>query len=538
MLAARAGLPAEVLRRGVRRDVFLDGSRWRPSEALPDGSPALPPADRWRIPPVERTVDPSAAQRLAARARTCCHPPFGQTDAAALAGLAELVPELRTTPWRAFLSPVPVARFRRPRAHRRLPGAPACASASVPPGRMRRGWRLGFAGLHVSGCAKGCAHPGAATHPGRPRTAATTWSATAGPATRRTARADPRPGHGRAVTRDYIRDGAAIYAQSFATIRAEADLSGAHPAEARVAVRIVHAAGMSEVAPALRFSPGFADAARAALRAGAPILCDAKMVAHGITRARLPAGNEVLCTLDHPDTPALARRIGNTRSAAALELWGDRLGGAVVAIGNAPTALFHLLDLLDAGAPRPAAIIGLPVGFVGAAESKDALWPHGACPAWCCRAGAAAAPWRWPRSTRWRATPNDRDALQRRRRPRRPGTADAEGGPHPRRRPGHAFFAKRGRPEPRPGHRRRPPAPGRRGAAVRLPVHDRDRRERPALRRRDDRVLRGSRRTVAARLDAGSSVALLCEGDPFFYGSAMYVFDRLRPATRTRRCPA
>ena len=180
--------------------------------------------------------------------------------------------------------------------------------------------------------------------------------------------------------RDYIRDGAAIYAQSFATIRAEADLSGLSPDDSRVAVRVVHAAGMVEVAPALRFSPGFTAAARAALRAGAPVLCDAKMVAHGITRARLPAGNAVICTLDDPATPDLARRIGNTRSAAALDLWGERLSGAVVAIGNAPTALFHLLELLDAGAPPPAAIIGLPVGFVGAAESKDALWADGRVP--------------------------------------------------------------------------------------------------------------------------------------------------------------
>ena len=175
------------------------------------------------------------------------------------------------------------------------------------------------------------------------------------------------------MTRDYIRDGAAIYDRSFRTIRAEADLGGLSAAEARVAVRIIHACGMVEIARDLRFSPGFATAAQAALRAGATILCDAKMVASGITRARLPAGNAVICTLDDPATPALARRTGNTRSAAALDLWGDRLGGALVAIGNAPTALFHLLELLDAGAPPPAAIIGLPVGFVGAAESKAAL---------------------------------------------------------------------------------------------------------------------------------------------------------------------
>ena len=175
------------------------------------------------------------------------------------------------------------------------------------------------------------------------------------------------------MIRDYIRDGAAIYDRSFATIRAEADLAGLSAAESRIAVRIIHASGMVEIARDLRFSPGFAEAARAALQTGAPILCDSKMVASGITRARLPAGNAVICTLDDPETPALARRMGNTRSAAAVGLWGDRLAGALVAIGNAPTALFHLLELLDAGATPPAAIIGLPVGFVGAAESKAAL---------------------------------------------------------------------------------------------------------------------------------------------------------------------
>lgn len=175
------------------------------------------------------------------------------------------------------------------------------------------------------------------------------------------------------IPRDYIRDGAAIYDRSFATIRAEADLAHLSPAESRIAVRLIHACGMVEIARDLRFTPGFAAAGRAALHAGAPILCDSKMVASGITRARLPAANEIICTLDDPATPALARQIGNTRSAAALRLWGSRLAGAVVAIGNAPTALFHLLELLDAGAAPPAAIIGLPVGFVGAAESKDAL---------------------------------------------------------------------------------------------------------------------------------------------------------------------
>ena len=180
--------------------------------------------------------------------------------------------------------------------------------------------------------------------------------------------------------RDYIRDGDAIYQLSFATIRAEADLARFSPEEARVAVRVIHACGMVEITDDLQFGPGFAAAARAALLRGAPILCDSRMVAQGITRARLPAGNEVVCTLDAPDTPALAARIGNTRSAAALQLWGARLAGAVVAIGNAPTALFHLLELLDAGAPLPAAVIGMPVGFVGAAESKEALAADGRVP--------------------------------------------------------------------------------------------------------------------------------------------------------------
>jgi precorrin-8X/cobalt-precorrin-8 methylmutase len=171
----------------------------------------------------------------------------------------------------------------------------------------------------------------------------------------------------------YEHDGAAIYRQSFATIRAEADLSGLDAVEARVAVRIIHACGMVDITRELQFSPGFTTAARAGLLAGKPILCDAKMVAQGITRSRLPADNDVICTLDDPQVPALAATLGNTRSAAAMELWGDRLDGALVAIGNAPTALFHLLEMLDAGAPRPAAVIGMPVGFVGAAESKAAL---------------------------------------------------------------------------------------------------------------------------------------------------------------------
>lgn len=172
----------------------------------------------------------------------------------------------------------------------------------------------------------------------------------------------------------YETDGAAIYAESFATIRAEADLSRFTPEEEVVVVRMIHAAGMVGLEDHIRFSPGMAIAARAALEAGAPVLCDARMVSEGITRARLPAQNDVICTLHDPRVPDLARQMGNTRSAAALELWRPHLAGAVVAIGNAPTALFHLLNMLENPAcPRPAAIIGCPVGFVGAAESKAAL---------------------------------------------------------------------------------------------------------------------------------------------------------------------
>ena len=173
--------------------------------------------------------------------------------------------------------------------------------------------------------------------------------------------------------RAYIRDGAEIYRNSFAMIRAEADLARFNPREERIAVRIIHACGMVEIARDIVMSPGFADAAWAALRAGAPILCDAKMVAHGITKRRLPACNDVICTLDNPAVPYLAQSLGNTRSAAAMELWRPLLPGAVVAIGNAPTSLFRFVEMLDEGVGHPAAIIGVPVGFVGAAESKEAL---------------------------------------------------------------------------------------------------------------------------------------------------------------------
>jgi precorrin-8X/cobalt-precorrin-8 methylmutase len=180
----------------------------------------------------------------------------------------------------------------------------------------------------------------------------------------------------------YETDGAKIYLQSFATIRAEADLARFTPEEEVVAVRMIHAAGMVGLEAHVHFTPGMAIAARAALEAGAPILCDVRMVSEGITRTRLPAKNAIICTLQDPTVPGLATQMRNTRSAAAVELWRPHLAGAVVAIGNAPTALFHLLNMLeDPACPRPAAIIGCPVGFIGAAESKAALMAGPPCPA-------------------------------------------------------------------------------------------------------------------------------------------------------------
>jgi precorrin-8X/cobalt-precorrin-8 methylmutase len=171
----------------------------------------------------------------------------------------------------------------------------------------------------------------------------------------------------------YLRDGAVIYQRSFAIIRAEADLARFSSEEGDVVVRMIHACGLVEAARQIVFGGGLVAVARRALAAGAPILCDAEMVAHGITRARLPAGNDVICTLHDPRVPALAQSLATTRTAAAIDLWGDKLSGAVVAIGNAPTALFRLLELIDAGVAKPAAILGIPVGFVGAAEAKEAL---------------------------------------------------------------------------------------------------------------------------------------------------------------------
>jgi precorrin-8X/cobalt-precorrin-8 methylmutase len=175
---------------------------------------------------------------------------------------------------------------------------------------------------------------------------------------------------------EYLRDGPEIYRRSFATIRAEADLDGLDPVLERAVVRMIHACGMVDLAGVVRSSPGFGAAARGALRAGAPILCDTAMVASGVTRARLPAHNQVICTLSDPAVPALAAELQTTRTAAAIELWREQLDGALVVIGNAPTALFRLLEVVEEGSGRPAAVIGVPVGFVGAAESKLALAEH------------------------------------------------------------------------------------------------------------------------------------------------------------------
>jgi precorrin-8X/cobalt-precorrin-8 methylmutase len=176
-----------------------------------------------------------------------------------------------------------------------------------------------------------------------------------------------------AERRSYLREAQSIYERSFAIIRAEADLSHFSDEEADVVVRMIHACGLVELALHVEVGHDFVAAGRAALERGAPILCDSEMVAHGITRSRLPAQNAVICTLRDARVADLAAARGTTRSAAALELWRDRLAGAVVAVGNAPTALFRLLDMLDDGAAQPAAVIGIPVGFVGAADAKRAL---------------------------------------------------------------------------------------------------------------------------------------------------------------------
>ena len=283
------------------------------------------------------------------------------------------------------------------------PGAPSCGSAAGETRSLARSLVALLAPrlrngetLHVSGCAKGCAQSGPASltlvhgHDGLRLGRDVDVAATAaGPAlSRETALAhlaasarDDKVAAPMTRRYDYERDAAAIYRRSFAIIRAEAKLDRFAPIDERVAVRLIHTSGMVELADDIVFTPGFGEAAAGALKRGAPILCDVKMVASGVTRARLPASNEVVCVIDDPAVPALAAAQQTTRTAAAITLWGDKLDGAVVAIGNAPTALFRLLELLDETKARPAAIIGLPVGFVGAAESKEALIEDGRVPA-------------------------------------------------------------------------------------------------------------------------------------------------------------
>jgi precorrin-3B synthase len=368
-----------------------------------------------------RQTEPSLNQRIGlvelgtGRFAVGIAAPFGRVEADQLGQLAEEVAtrgikEIRLSPWRALYAMAPS----RQSAQRILdtaegdgwivdprdpllqieacPGAPGCRSTSLDTrgdGRRLAGWlpRFGFAGtVHISGCAKGCAKSGPAdlVLVGADGRYGIVRNATAGDRPARSLslscrrsrhhllRSGPRP---RVMTESYtyIRDGAEIYRNSFAIIRAEADLSRFKDNEEKLVVRMIHACGMIDIADDIVMSPEFAACASTALRRGAPILCDAKMVAHGITRNRLPQDNRVICTLDDPAVADLAAQLENTRSAAAVELWRPQLEGAVVAIGNAPTSLFRLLEMLDTGAPLPAAIIGVPVGFVGAAESKQAL---------------------------------------------------------------------------------------------------------------------------------------------------------------------
>ncbi|POR53184.1 precorrin-8X methylmutase [Bosea psychrotolerans] len=357
--------------------------------------------------------------------------PFGRCDAATLEALghaarAQGTRALRLSPWRglaclglseasaqAWLGEADglglITRDEDPRLSvQACAGKPACLRAETE--AMSDGARLAEAAapllargvsLHVSGCAKSCAHPGASdlTLVGRGGHYDVVLNGTTRDQPVATLdlcgilrRLQPgqdlfarlsaaASGYESLSTRyDYIQDGAAIYKRSFAIIRAEADLSRFSGSAARVVVRMIHACGMTDLPDDVEMSEDFTNAAEAALRAGAPILCDAKMVANGVTRARLPARNEVVCTLDDARTPGLAVELGTTRSAAAMELWRPQLAGALVVIGNAPTSLFRLLEMLDAGAPRPAAVIGIPVGFVGAAESKQALAGDGRVP--------------------------------------------------------------------------------------------------------------------------------------------------------------
>ncbi len=337
---------------------------------------------------------------------------FGRIDAADLQDFASNLEDLgisdvSLTPWRALVVATPTQDLAdhvlaAGLAHGFLaddadpltridacPGARACpcggADTRAAARRLASLWpQLALTSAHVSGCTKGCARSEAAdlvlVGRGDHFDIVRNGRADALPPPRHPSRSMASQRHSRRkkaeqemAQRDYIRDGSAIYDRSFAIIRSEADLTRFSGMAEKVAVRMIHACGMVELARDILMSPDFADKGREALLKGAPILCDAKMVAMGITKARLPANNPIICTLDDPRTADIARDIGNTRSAAAMELWRPHLEGAVVAIGNAPTSLFHLLDMMDQGAPKPAAVIGLPVGFVGAAESKDAL---------------------------------------------------------------------------------------------------------------------------------------------------------------------
>ncbi|SMO75723.1 precorrin-8X methylmutase [Paracoccus laeviglucosivorans] len=365
--------------RGRMRDVVARASP--PSDALREARPA-------QRPPLQPGAVPQG--QLLGFA-------FGQITADQLAAVDAPV---RLTPWRMLLLETPsqgriLGTIKAPGDPMlrisACTGAPRCPQGLADVRRLARRLAplLGPRTLHVSGCAKGCAHRGRADltlvavaadrfdliRDGTVVDAAVARAQAddiprliAPPAHDMTAKTQGTPMH------IYETDGAAIYRQSFATIRAEADLGRFSPEEEPVVVRMIHAAGLVGLERDVVFSSGMAEAAQAALAAGAPILCDARMVSEGITRPRLPADNRVICTLHDPRVPDMAAAMGNTRSAAALELWREDLAGAVVAIGNAPTALFHLLNMLrDPACPRPAAIIGCPVGFVGAAESKDAL---------------------------------------------------------------------------------------------------------------------------------------------------------------------
>jgi precorrin-2/cobalt-factor-2 C20-methyltransferase len=314
----------------------------------------------------------------------------------------------------------------------------------------------------------------------------------------------------------YETDGAAIYRQSFAMIRAEADLARFDAEQEPVAVRMIHAAGLIGLEAHLRFSPGFVATARAALAEGAPILCDARMVSQGVTLSRLPRGNEVICTLHEPSVPALAQSLSTTRSAAALALWRPHLRGAVVAIGNAPTALFHLLNMLaDPDCPRPAAIIGCPVGFVGAAESKDALWAEQPAPC-CIVAGRLGG--RMKRTGILYGVglgPGDPELMTVR------AHRLLRGATHV------AYFRKAGR----PGQSRRIvegllPA-GVVEHAMEYPVTTEIAVDDPAYNAALSAFYARCTLQLQAWSDAGHDVLVLCEGDPFFYGSFMHLYTRL-----------